>query len=191
MRNRIVPLLIIAVAGALPSHAFASLVFKQLSPTPTDYTLGTDFFVATGSGFGDVTATAEAVDWDLGLGNTSTSGCELTDFSGFTVGNIALLQRGACLFSIKIDNAISAGAVGALIFNQGNAGDRLDAFEADLTPYTNGARAAIPVLATSYDVGVALDEAIIRIGVVPLPATCSLLGIGLLLLGFLRATRPT
>ena len=190
MKNRLVPLLIIATLGGLPSHAYSSLIFKQLSPTPTDYTFGIDFLIATGSGLGDVTATAQAIAWDLGLGNSSTSGCLATDFAAFTGGNIALLQRGTCSFSTKILNAISAGAVGAIIFNQGNAADRFGVFTPSLTPYTNDDRVAIPVLGASYGVGVALDDAMVRIRVVPLPATFGILGIGLLALGFLRARRP-
>ena len=53
-------------------------------------------------------------------GNTSTSGCEASDFAGFPAGNIALLQRGTCTFEIKAENAAAAGAVGIVIFNQGN-----------------------------------------------------------------------
>ena len=68
---------------------------------------------------GDVTAAVTAVDLQLGLGNTSTSGCEAGDFAGFPAGNIALLQRGSCTFEIKAENAAAAGAVGIVIFNQG------------------------------------------------------------------------
>ena len=39
----------------------------------------------------------------LGLGNTSTSGCEADDFMGFPTGNIALLQRGTCTFELKAE----------------------------------------------------------------------------------------
>ena len=69
---------------------------------------------------GDVTAAVTAVDLQLGLGNTSTSGCEAADFAGFPAGNIALLQRGTCTFELKAENAAAAGAVGIVIFNQGN-----------------------------------------------------------------------
>jgi len=53
------------------------------------------------TGAGAVTA----VDLQLGLGNTSTSGCEAADFAGFPEGNIALLQRGTCTFELKAENA--------------------------------------------------------------------------------------
>jgi subtilisin family serine protease len=36
---------------------------------------------------------------------------------GYFTGKIALVQRGDCNFSVKIDNAIRAGAVGVVIFN--------------------------------------------------------------------------
>lgn len=38
-------------------------------------------------------------------------------------GNIALIQRGGCSFQLKAENAAKAGAVGAIIFNQGDDGD--------------------------------------------------------------------
>ena len=58
---------------------------------------------------------------DLANPAGATSGCEATDFDGVDVANkIALLQRGACNFSVKALNAAAAGAVGVVIFNQGN-----------------------------------------------------------------------
>ena len=85
------------------------------------YVEGVDFDVIDQSDPGDVTAAVTAVDLQLGLGNTSTSGCEAADFAGFPAGNIALLQRGTCTFELKAENAAAAGATGIVIFNQGNA----------------------------------------------------------------------
>ncbi|NOS90195.1 MAG: hypothetical protein HOP34_16960 [Methylococcaceae bacterium] len=108
-----------ALLGAtlFSSTAHATLVgsLEELNPTPTTYTLGTDFNPITDNGFaslGDVSGLLQAVD---AIG--ATSGCEAADFSGFTAGNIALLKRGSCSFSIKVNNATAAGAIGALIFN--------------------------------------------------------------------------
>ena len=67
-----------------------------------------------------MTAPVTAGRRQLGLGNTSTSGCEPEDFAGFPAGNIALIQRGTCTFEIKGENAAAAGASGVLFFNQGN-----------------------------------------------------------------------
>ncbi len=67
---------------------------EQTAPGQVTYTEGVDFDVIDQSDPGDVTAPVTAVDLDLGLGNTSTSGCEAGDFAGFPAGNIALLQRG-------------------------------------------------------------------------------------------------
>ncbi len=54
---------------------------------------------------------------------SSTSGCEAADFAGFTPGNIALLQRGTCTFELKAENAAAEGAIGIVIFNQGETAD--------------------------------------------------------------------
>ena len=85
---------------------------QQTAPGMVTYVEGVDFGVIDQSDPGDVTAAVTAVDLQLGLGNTSTSGCEAADFAGFPAGNIALLQRGTCTFELKAENAAAAGAVG-------------------------------------------------------------------------------
>jgi hypothetical protein len=57
-------------------------------------------------------------------GGNRASGCEAGDFTGFTAGHIALMQRGSCPFAQKVTNAQAAGAVGAIIFNSGTPGTR-------------------------------------------------------------------
>jgi Zn-dependent M28 family amino/carboxypeptidase len=100
------------------------------------------------------------VDHDLGLGNSSTSGCEASDFVGPDWGgpkDIALIQRGACAFRDKALNAQAAGAEAVIIFNQG---DTADPGRQDIIGGTLGEGAAgiitIPVLATSYSDGLAV-----------------------------------
>lgn len=123
----------------------------QLTPINADYETG----AYTGSGAGDVTAAVTPVDLDLGLGNTSTSGCEAADFAGFTAGTIALVQRGTCPFADKALNAEAAGATAVIIFNQGNTDLRKD-----LIVGTLGGNdvVGIPVVGASYDQGVALSQ---------------------------------
>lgn len=50
---------------------------------------------------------------------SSTSGCEASDFGGFSRGAVALLQRGGCTFAQKATNAKDAGAAAVLIMNEG------------------------------------------------------------------------
>jgi Zn-dependent M28 family amino/carboxypeptidase len=103
------------------------------------------------SGSGDVTAIAEGVDLILppaDVANTSTSGCETEDFAGFTAGNIAVIQRGTCDFVVKAMNAESAGAVGAIIFNEGQPG-RTASFLGTL----GEPEVTIPVVGAAFDVG--------------------------------------
>ena len=92
----------------------------QTAPGSVTYVEDTDFAATPHSEEGDVTAAVTPVDVQLGVGNTSTSGCEPEDFAGFPAGNIALIQRGTCTFEIKGNNAAAAGAAGILFFNQGN-----------------------------------------------------------------------
>jgi Zn-dependent M28 family amino/carboxypeptidase len=127
--------------------------FAQTAPAMVTYVNGTDFLTMDFSGSGDVTAAVTTVDLQLGLGNTSNSGCEAADFAGFPAGNIALVQRGTCTFGSKAVNAEAAGAAGIVIFNQGNTAspDRQALFGGTL-----GAPVGIPALSTSYPFGVAL-----------------------------------
>jgi len=130
-------------------------VLQQTAPGSVTYAEGTDFGVIDQSDPGDVTATVTAVDLQLGLGNTSTSGCEAADFAGFPAGNIALLQRGVCTFELKAENAAAAGAVGIVIFNQGNTVDPARQGIPAVT-LTAGNESGIPVLGTTYTLGATL-----------------------------------
>lgn len=128
-------------------------VFDQVAPEAVSYPLGEPegFVSATYSGQGDVTANVTAVDVILPAApeaNASTSGCEAEDFAGFPAGDIALVQRGACTFGTKVLNAQEAGAVGVIIFNEGQEG-RTEAFGATL----GEAGFTVPVVATSYAIG--------------------------------------
>ncbi len=112
---------------------------------------GTDITAMAYSARADVTAPLSAVDLLLPPSDTitSTSGCESSDFSQFPPGNIALIQRGDCFFQQKVDNAVAAGAVGVLIFNEGQPGRRgLEAWQLN-----EDANTPIPVAAATFDVG--------------------------------------
>lgn len=54
--------------------------------------------------------------------NTSTSGCEASDFDAFPTGAVAVIQRGTCTYGEKVANAEAAGAVAVLVFNEGQPG---------------------------------------------------------------------
>ena len=127
---------------------------EQLSPVQATYETGP----FTGSGPGNVTAAVTPVDLQLGLGNTSTSGCEAADFVGFPAGNIALIQRGSCPFADKALNAEAAGAAGVIIFNQGST--EADDRQALIVGTLGGPNVVgIPVVGASYEQGVTLAQA--------------------------------
>lgn len=121
-----------------------------MSPTPTTYVDQVDYDLMQYPDSGDVTAAVAPVDLDLGLGNASTSGCEAADFAGFPPGAIALIQRGACSFQLKAENAEAAGAVGAIIFNQGNTETRRSLLFGTLGDDYVG---NLPVVGTTYALG--------------------------------------
>ena len=132
-----------------------SAALQQLTPTVVDYVDGTDFSTMSYSGSGDVTAGVTAVDVNLAGDRASTSGCEASDFATVPAGDIALIQRGTCAFRIKVDNAEAAGAVGVIVFNQGNdvpGDDRFGVVAGTLDP----PQAGIPAVGTTFEVGESL-----------------------------------
>jgi hypothetical protein len=131
-------------------HEFPFISFsvglQQTAPVAATY----NSLSASASGFGTVSAAVVPVDINLVPPRANTSGCEAEDFTGFSVGSIALVQRGTCPFATKVLNAEAAGASAILIFNQGDAStpERTDVFIATL-----GVTANIPVLTISYNDG--------------------------------------
>jgi Zn-dependent M28 family amino/carboxypeptidase len=89
----------------------APATLERISPPPTG-PIETTIFSYSGSA--DVTANVTALP---GLPADATPGCEAADFAGFPAGTIALIERGACNFSLKAENAYNAGAVGVVIYN--------------------------------------------------------------------------
>jgi len=89
--------------------------------------------------------------------SSSTSGCTSADFNPSTMtGKIALIQRGGCNYGVKVLNAQAAGAVGVVIFNEGNPGRTAvingSLLDANNNPFTP----TIPVAFTSFDIGQSL-----------------------------------
>ena len=142
---------------------------RQVAPNDVTYTYAEDFLTLDYSGAGEVTAAAvTAVDIVLAPPRSPvTSGCDgdfaeesvggpifphpegPDDFASFPAGHVALMQRGACSFGLKVVNAQAAGASAAIIFNQGNASDRMDLF-----PGTLGNPVSIPALGViSFEFG--------------------------------------
>lgn len=81
-------------------------VLEQIAPPPAGPILNS---ILSYSGSGDVTAAVSTLP--------VVTGCNAADFAGFPAGNIALISRGACTFTIKATNAYNAGAVGVIIYN--------------------------------------------------------------------------
>ncbi len=122
-------------------------ILEQTAPGAAAYVEGVDYNEMAQSVPGNVTAAVTAVDVNLVPPRASTSGCEAADFAGFTPGNIALIQRGTCTFQLKAENAAAAGAVGVVIFNQGNTPARTGLINGTLgNTYAGG----IPVVEATY-----------------------------------------
>src|SRR5262245_57027888 len=112
MRKALISLIVCFAFALAWAGSASAAILQQTSPTPTTYVELIDFSVMTFSATGDETAMLVNVDVA-----SFDSGCDAGDFSGFTPGSIALMQRGFCTFDDKAANAAAAGAVGALIFN--------------------------------------------------------------------------
>jgi Peptidase family M28/PA domain len=129
-------------------------VFKEISPTSHDYTLADEWNPgqSTGTTTADLQPAGGIVIPPTPI-PSSSSGCAMSDFSGFVPGRIALIQRGTCTFGAKVLNAQAAGASGVIIFNEGNP-DRTNVLVGSLTDDSgNRIVPTIPVAFTSFDIG--------------------------------------
>ncbi|MFC3505286.1 M28 family peptidase [Micromonospora krabiensis] len=128
--------------------------FARTSPPPaTDYVAGTDYDLMDFSGAGDVTASVVPVDLALTPPRASTSGCEASDFTSAVTGRIVLVQRGGCPFGQKVTNAEAAGAVGAILMNQGDGDPVTNVDRYALFAGTLGNPVGIPAVSVSYFLG--------------------------------------
>jgi extracellular elastinolytic metalloproteinase len=59
----------------------------------------------------------QSMTGDIELPSGSSLGCDASDFSSFTPGEIALVDRGTCTFSTKIRNAQAVGASAVIVPN--------------------------------------------------------------------------
>ena len=86
-------------------------------------------FTPSLSAVGPITGLLELVDDDVrgidtdGTLGTTVDGCESIVNSSSVQGRIAFIQRGFCDFQTKVENAESAGAIAAVVFN--NQGDAI------------------------------------------------------------------
>jgi Zn-dependent M28 family amino/carboxypeptidase len=120
-------------------------VFERVFPSARSYRSGPDFVAMRYSGGGNVAGRIAAVDF-----SSASSGCEDSDFAGFTRGSVALMKRGACPFSQKARLAEARGAAAALIANDGSPG-RTAPISATLF-----GTSSIPVLIVSSEVAAEL-----------------------------------
>jgi Zn-dependent M28 family amino/carboxypeptidase len=139
-------------------------VFQQLTPTNKTYVSGTaadddspsvDYITFEFSPTASVTAPVVPTN-DIQIPSTggSTSGCEDADYPAAVSGAIALIQRGTCPFVQKLSLAQQHGAVGVILFNEGDTAGRVNAlFRSGPTDL------AIPAVHSSFAVGQELYQA--------------------------------
>eukprot|EP00698_Gefionella_okellyi_P011657 TRINITY_DN3089_c0_g1_i1.p1 TRINITY_DN3089_c0_g1~~TRINITY_DN3089_c0_g1_i1.p1 ORF type:complete len:618 (-),score=178.12 TRINITY_DN3089_c0_g1_i1:1466-3319(-) len=133
-------LVVATVPFTLPwAQELAPARMAMIAPTPTTYALTADFLTLSYSGSGTATGTLQKV---------SQLGCGAENFASFVAGNVALIMRGNCTFEQKASNAVNAGAIAALMFNDGDGAGRTAAFSGTL-----GSIQPIPVLGLSFALG--------------------------------------
>lgn len=79
--------------------------------------VGTASFGAPLSGAGVTASVVAALDPSDTIGPSTTDGCAPFTNAAAVAGRLALIDRGSCDFVIKVRNAQTAGAVGAIIAN--------------------------------------------------------------------------
>jgi hypothetical protein len=132
--------------------------FSQTSPTSQDFILNQDWGPgrSTGSVTGGTVQPVGGIVLPPTPTSSSTSGCSASDFSGFTAGRVALIQRGGCNFGVKAQNAQAAGASGVIIFNEGNPGRTGLLIGGLVDAAGNPIIPTIPVAFTTFAVGQSL-----------------------------------
>ena len=140
-------------------------VLEQLSPTAKTYVAGSaaddnsaavDFIAFANSPTAEVASAPVVPTTDIQIPSPggSTSGCEEGDYPAATAGAIALIQRGTCAFVQKLSLAQQKGAVGVILFNEGDTAGRQNAlFRAGPTDLE------IPAVLSSFAVGNELYQA--------------------------------
>src|SRR5262245_29894796 len=113
-------------------------VLEQVTPTATPYVAGdasddnspdVDFIAFEHSPTLSRTGARVVPTSDIVIPSPggTTSGCDAADFPAETEGAISLIQRGTCAFTQKLQNAVTAGAIGVILFNEGNDATRRNA----------------------------------------------------------------
>ena len=135
--------------------------FSRTAPTGREYVRGTDFNLMGYSGSGNLDDAQVVPTKDIVIPPTetpsSTSGCQPEDFKDVRSEpepQVALIQRGGCLFRPQAENAQAAGYAAAIIFNEGQVvapppDDRRGLIGGGL----GGLGVDIPVLLTTFAVG--------------------------------------
>jgi Zn-dependent M28 family amino/carboxypeptidase len=131
--------------------------WSETSPTPHDFQLVTEWNAGSSEGLADADVQpAGGIIIPPTDAPSSASGCTAADFTGFTPGRVALVQRGSCNFGVKVLNAKAACASGVIIFNEGNPGRTANLSGSLLDANNNPFVPDIPVAFTSFDTGKAL-----------------------------------
>jgi Zn-dependent M28 family amino/carboxypeptidase len=136
--------------------------WSESTPTSRSFALVTDWNPGTSNGTADADIQpAGGIVLPPTETPSSTSGCTSGDFNPATMsGKIALIQRGGCNFGVKVLNAQAAGAVGVVIFNEGNTNpDRTAVINGSLLDANNNPFVpTIPVAFTSFAIGKSLYD---------------------------------
>ena len=146
-------------AGYAPTlHRFTTVLYRELrppdvrlvAPGDTDVLEGEEIVTMQYSPSGRAEGDLVGVDLRTppGLPDSSTSGCEPSDFEEFPAGAVALVQRGGCFLFQKAANAAASGAAAALVMNEGQPGRREAIVGTLVSP-----RIEIPVVGISYRLG--------------------------------------
>src|SRR4051812_41807816 len=137
----------------------AAPVLQQVSPTSKSYVAGSaaddnspsvDFIAFEHSPTKSLSNVAVVPTNDIVIPSPggTTSGCEMSEFPAATSGAVALVQRGTCAFTQKLQNAVTAGAVGVILFNEGDTAGRRNALFRSADPGYS-----IPAVLSSFAVG--------------------------------------
>jgi subtilisin family serine protease len=106
---------LLSVANSTHSRALKNEVtIIEPTPVPSDVIDLYGILGRTNNFISDVTA---HLTYSGDIDANNAEGCNAWSDPNAFLGNVALIIRGSCNFSVKIDNAEAAGAIAALVFN--------------------------------------------------------------------------
>jgi Peptidase family M28/PA domain len=142
------------------TESFPLEVFAQVAePTLRQNAPGPPAWLVRGKEFEALRGFAGAVTVTGLTKNVANLGCDPGDWSQIGAGDIALVKRGICSFSSKVEAGCKAGAAAVILWNDGTAEDRMGPVS------TNVGESTCPSASVAYWIGRDWEQSAVPVNV--------------------------